>query len=155
MSDHLPLGLKAGDWCYAGGQRALYLGPGANGQARVSINGSERLVNPEDMSLSGPDGRNPADLGGSPGSDPFQQLVDAAQRVRAGLQRDKNSAESRAATRRAQMRLLDRALDILTQTPKAPKTGKKHQWTDEQRQAAAERMRARNAEKAAKAEATA
>jgi len=30
-------GLKAGDWAYAGGQRALYLGPGPNGQARGSL----------------------------------------------------------------------------------------------------------------------
>jgi len=144
------VGLKAGEWCYAAGQRALYLGE-RGGQARVSINGSERLVNPEEISTSGPDGRNPADLGGTRDtSDPFQQLVDAAQKVREGLGRDKNSAESRAATRRSQIRLLDRALDILTSAP--PKTRKTRQWSPEQREAASRRMRAMNA---AKAEATA
>jgi len=137
-------GLKSGEWAYAGMQRALYLGPGPNGQVRVSINGSERLVNPEDVSPSGPDGRNPADLGGTRDTnDPFQQLVDAAQKVRAGLERDKKSAESRASTRRAQVRLLDRALGILTQAP--PKPRGKHEWTAEQREAASKRMRDMNA----------
>ena len=149
----LVTGVKSGEWCYAGGQRALYLGPGPNAQARVSINGSERLVNPEDILTSGPDGRNPADLGGTRHTnDPFQQLVQAAQNVRAGLEGDKNAAESRAATRRSQIRLLERALNILTQAPAAPKAGKKRQWTPEQREAASKRMRDMNA---AKAEATA
>ena len=146
------VGLKAGEWCYAAGQRALYLGE-RGGQARVSINGSERLVNPEEISTSGPDGRNPADLGGTrDSSDPFQQLVTAAKNVRSGLERDRDSAASRAATRQSQLRLLDRALGILTQAPVAPKAGKNRQWTPEQREAASKRMRDRNL---AKAEATA
>ena len=144
-------GLKAGDWAYAGGQRALYLGPGPNGQARVSINGSERLVNPEDISMSGPDGRNPADLGSGAADDPFQQLLVAAERVRAGIERDKANAESRGRTRRTQLRLLDRALAILTQSPASAPKGR--QWTPEQRKAASKRMRDRR--DALKAEASA
>jgi hypothetical protein len=79
--------------------------------------------------------------------DPFDGLTAQLEGVLVRLQKDYEAAQQRQSRRKDQMRRLQAVLRTLRKSAEPRVAGKKREWTPEQREAAAERMRARNAER--------
>lgn len=84
--------------------------------------------------------------------DPFEQLVDAMQEALDWISDRADKASDEAARRVEQRDRVVKAMGVLNGEALPAKAGKRggntgHVWTDEQRQAASERMRKRNQDK--------
>lgn len=83
----------------------------------------------------------PGQDGAGAGDDPFRKLITYMESMVIAFEKTAQQATERAATRTGQVRRLRKALSVLTGETRK---GASHEWTPEQRAAAAERMRARN-----------
>lgn len=134
--------LKAGDLVTVNGRTCVYLGP--KGQmAEISFNGRSELVAPAMLEVA-------ERLNGSPPplaeEDPFADMVGQFKDLISKLEKRRSKALDEAANLKGQIARLERVLSALGTAAPAKKRVS-HQWTDEQRAAAGERMRARQAAK--------